>query len=74
MVDKRHGRVEIRTITTTTSLVHQVRWPGVKQICRIVRERTRRSQFEVETAYYVSSLPRARPDAANRKTNDALCC
>jgi predicted transposase YbfD/YdcC len=63
-VDKGHGRLETRTITTTTSLVHHVRWPGVKQVCRIVRERTRHGQREVETAYYVSSLSRARADAA----------
>jgi predicted transposase YbfD/YdcC len=56
--------LETRTITTTTALEHHIRWPGVKQVCRVVRERVHRGKRETETAYYVSSLPRARADAS----------
>jgi predicted transposase YbfD/YdcC len=40
----------------------------VKQVCRIVRERTRPGKRETETAYYVSSLPRSRADATQLLT------
>ena len=63
-MDKGHGRLEKRTITTTTALNHHSDWPGVKQVCRVVRERTQRGKREVETAYYVSSLSRGRANAA----------
>ena len=62
-MDKGHGRLEKRTITTTTSLNHHVDWPGVKQVCRVVRKRTQHGQCETETAYYVSSVSRARANA-----------
>ena len=63
-VDQGHGRLEKRTMTTTTSLNNHVKWPGVKQVCRVVRERTKHGQREVETAYDLSSLSRDRANAA----------
>jgi len=36
----------------------------VKQVCRIVRERTQNGRLETETAYYVTSAPRSRATAA----------
>ena len=35
----------------------------MKQVCRVVRERTQHGQREIETAYYVSSVSRARANA-----------
>ena len=62
-MDKDHGRQEKRTITTTTSLNNHVHWPGVKQVCRVVRERTKHGQREAETSYYVSTLSRDHANA-----------
>jgi predicted transposase YbfD/YdcC len=39
-------------------------WPGVAQVCRVVRERTRHGQKTTETAYYITSLPRRKANAA----------
>lgn len=36
----------------------------MKQVCRIVRERTQNGRRETETAYYVTSVPRSRATAA----------
>jgi predicted transposase YbfD/YdcC len=38
-------------------------WPGVKQVCQIHRQRTLNGQTTTETAYFITSLPRARADA-----------
>ena len=37
--DKGHGRVERRTLTSTTDLNAFLDWPGLQQVCRIQRER-----------------------------------
>jgi predicted transposase YbfD/YdcC len=65
-VDKGHGRLERRTITTTTSLTNHIRWPGHQQVCRIVRERTLNDKHEVETAYFISSVSRERGGSASK--------
>jgi predicted transposase YbfD/YdcC len=36
----------------------------VKQVCRVVRERTKHAQTSTETAYYITSLSRQKADAA----------
>jgi predicted transposase YbfD/YdcC len=46
------------------ALNHHLDWPGVAQICRIVRQRTRHGQTTPHTVYYVTSLPRGRATAA----------
>lgn len=56
--------MEKRSITTTTSLNSHLNWPGVHQVCRIVRERTLNGRHETETAYYVTSLRRERAGPA----------
>lgn len=63
-MDKGHGRIERRTLTSTTVLNGYLDWPGVQQVCRIERERRSGAKCETETAYYVTSLPRtlAGPD------------
>jgi predicted transposase YbfD/YdcC len=38
-------------------------WPGVQQVCQIVRRRTINDQVTIETAYFVTSLSRKRADA-----------
>jgi predicted transposase YbfD/YdcC len=45
-------------------LSNYVRWPGVKQVCQIVRERTARDVKTTEVAYYITSLSRSRANAA----------
>jgi predicted transposase YbfD/YdcC len=57
-VDKGHGRIERRTLTSTTVLNDYLDWPGVQQVCRIERERRIDTKRETETVYYISSLPR----------------
>ena len=57
-MDKGHGRIERRTLTSTTVLNGYLDWPGVQQVCRIERERRIGAKRETETAYYVTSLPR----------------
>ena len=38
-------------------------WPGVRQVCRVNRERIIRGRREREVAYYVTSLSRKQADA-----------
>jgi hypothetical protein len=57
-VDKGHGRLERRTLTSTTVLNEYLDWPGVRQVCRIERERTIQGRCQTETVYYITSLPR----------------
>jgi predicted transposase YbfD/YdcC len=57
-VDKGHGRIERRTLTSTTVLNGYLDWLGVQQVCRIERERRNGTKHETETAYYITSLPR----------------
>jgi hypothetical protein len=57
-VDKGHGRLERRTLTSTTVLNGCLDWPGVQQVCRIDRERRFQGRCERETVYYITSLPR----------------
>lgn len=62
-MDKGHGRLDRRTITTTTVLNDYLNWPGVRQVCQIERRRTIRGQTTIEIGYYITSLPRARAPA-----------
>lgn len=57
-VDKAHGRIERRTLTSTTVLNNYLDWPGVQQICPIRRTRTMGGRTETETAYFITSVPR----------------
>lgn len=61
--DKGHGRQERRTLTSTVALNHHLDWPGVKQVCRVERERTKGETTTTETAYYITSLPRHKANA-----------
>lgn len=62
-VGKGHGRIERRTLTSTTALNDYLNWPGVQQVCRVERQRTIRGQRATETAYFITSLSRQQADA-----------
>ncbi len=57
-MDKGHGRLEHRRLTSTTVLNSYLDWPGLKQVCRIDRERRIGARRQRETVYYITSLPR----------------
>jgi hypothetical protein len=63
-VDKGHGRLEKRTLRTTTILTVQQRWPGLAQGFELVRERTVKGETTVEVAYGITSLTPGEADAA----------
>jgi len=59
-VDADNGRIETRVATTTTNigwLQHGHRWPGLKCIGKVTRIRETATKTEVETAYYLLSIP-----------------
>ena len=55
--------MERRTLTSTVGLNQHLDWPGVQQVCQIHRQRTLNGQTTTETAYFITSLPRARAGA-----------
>lgn len=55
-VDKGHGRLEKRTLRTTSILTLHQLWPGLAQGFEITRERTEKGQTTVEVVYGISSL------------------
>ncbi len=63
-VEKGHGRIERRTLTSTVALKGYLNWPGAQQVIQLERERTVKGRKETETAYYVTSLSRQQADAA----------
>jgi len=63
-IEKNRGRIERRTLTSTTGLNHHLDWPSVGQVCQIKRERTIKGERSVELAYFVTSLRRSRAPAA----------
>lgn len=62
-LDKGHGRVERRTLISMTDLILHLDWPGVRQVCRVQRQRTVHGKTERETAYFITSLSRPRANA-----------
>lgn len=63
-VDKGHGRVEKRTLRTTTTLTVGQDWAGLRQGFEVTRERTVRGVKSVEVVYGITSLAPERADAA----------
>jgi predicted transposase YbfD/YdcC len=58
--DADNGRIETRVATTTTNigwLQHNHKWPGLKCIGKVTRTRQTATKTEVETAYYLLSIP-----------------
>jgi hypothetical protein len=63
-VEKGHGRVEKRTVRTTSILTLRQQWPGLAQGMEITRERTEKGKTTVEVEYAMTSL---RPEEAGAK-------
>lgn len=63
-VDKGHGRLEVRHLEATERLAGYLDWPGLRQVCRIRRERIGESQCSSETLYAITSLGPERGAAA----------
>ena len=62
--DKGHGRLEKRTLTSTTALSDgYLDWPYLGQCFKLVRERTVGGKTTTETVYGITSLKRGRADA-----------
>jgi hypothetical protein len=64
-VDKGHGRLERRTLRTTTLLTLHHKWPGLAQGFEVRRERTEKGQTSVEVSYGITCL-RPEPAGAQR--------
>jgi predicted transposase YbfD/YdcC len=62
-VDKGHGRLERRTLRTTTMLTLHQKWEGMKQGFEITRERTIKGVTTVEVAYGITSLSEGKGNA-----------
>jgi predicted transposase YbfD/YdcC len=63
-IAKGHGRIEKRTLRTTTILTKHQDWAGLKQGFELVRERTEQGKKTVETVHGITSLS---PERANAK-------
>ena len=61
---KGHGRLEKRTLRTTTVLNDYLDWPSVGQVFWLRRERTRDGKTSVEDVYGITSLTREQADAS----------
>jgi predicted transposase YbfD/YdcC len=55
--------VERRTLTSSVALNDYLNWPGVGQVCQLVRERTIHGVKQTETIQCVTSLSRQKADA-----------
>lgn len=62
--DKYGGRVEIRKIETLAELPPYLSWPGLKQVCRIERQRTVNGLTSLEIVCAITSLGRREASAA----------
>lgn len=60
---KGHGRIEVRTITTTTWVNEYLDWPHVGQAFRLERRRRVKGKDVVEVVYGITSLSRMAADA-----------
>lgn len=65
-VEKNRGRLETRTVTTTTATIDEqyLDWPGAKQLIRLERHTVEKGQTRRSTTYAITSLPRTKADAA----------
>lgn len=64
--DKGHGRLEVRTLQTSSALNEYLDWPGVQQVFRLDRKTTilKTGDVRTETVYGITSLSAQRADAA----------
>ena len=66
-VEKNRGRLETRTVTTTTATIDEgyLDWPGARQLIRLQRHtQLANGTIRESTTYAITSLPRAKADAA----------
>lgn len=61
---KGHGRLEKRTLRTTTILTKHEQWRGLKQGFELTRERKEKGKTTVEVVHGITSLSTERADAA----------
>jgi predicted transposase YbfD/YdcC len=54
--DKGHGRIEERTLRTTTILTLHSKWPGLRQGFELTRKRTIQGETTCEVVYGITSL------------------
>lgn len=66
-IDKEHGRVEQRRITTSSMMCGHLKWPGLKQVFKIEREveEVKSGKKRSEISYGITSL--SSEDAGARK-------
>ena len=62
-LDKAHGRLEKRTLRTTTVLTLRQKWAGMRQGFEIARERTIEGVTTVEVVHGMTSLSEEKADA-----------
>ena len=60
---KGHGRIETRTLATTTCLNAYLDWPRIGQVFRLTRERRIGGVTTAEVTYGITSLGRPQADA-----------
>lgn len=58
-VDKGHGRLEVRTLTTSSMLAEYSDWPYLVQAVKVERRRITKLKQTHEVAYGITSLPSA---------------
>lgn len=65
-MEKNRGRVETRTVTTTTNLIESgyLKWPGAQQLMRLERHTVEKGKVRSSVTYYVTSLKRSKANAA----------
>lgn len=63
-VEKNRGRLERRTLESTTLLTVLGQWPGLQQAFRVRREVTYRGKTTVEIVHGITSLPLEQANAA----------
>jgi hypothetical protein len=62
-LNKGHGRIEQRELTSTTAVNGHLNWPGGKQACRLERKTLRQGKWTMEVAYAITSASPQRADA-----------
>ncbi len=64
-MEKNRGRIETRTVTTTTATIDEqyLDWPGAKQLIRLERHTIEKGQTRRSTTYAITSLSRTKVDA-----------
>lgn len=60
---KEHGRKICCRLQCSTRLAEHADWPGLQQVCRLVRTTRRNGADVVEIEYAISSVPRSRAGA-----------